>query len=165
MDVFCIEEFKSQFETLKKNNSYKDLEKTLVEELFLDSNTEKFKNGARINGSNEEPYLRKRFSGSSGYRCHYLLVVTKNKLYLMYIHPKTGALGFDNTSNDFNKHLYKELLKSIKNKNYYQLSSNDKKELVFKHVSIAEDVIEQIEGLASDIEKTETTIVSKSKGK
>lgn len=151
MEIFCLEGFKDEFEKLKKNNSYSDLESVVIDTFFNKKPQDFFKSGSKITGSMDSPYIKKRLGGSGGYRCHYLLLIKDEKLYLMYIHPKTGSKGIDNTNANFEKQLYKEIYESIKTGNYYKLSV-DKKSLIFTHNLLKEITL-------PDMEDIETIVV------
>lgn len=48
----------------------------------------------------------------------------------MFLHPKTGSLGYENITDDSKALLYKKVLESIKTNNLYQVSV-EKNKLVF----------------------------------
>ena len=52
-------------------------------------------------------------------------------IYLMFLHPKTGSLGYENITDDSKALLYKKVLECIKTNNLYQVSV-EKNKLVFK---------------------------------
>jgi len=58
-------------------------------------------------------------------------VIKDEKIYLMFLHPKTGSLGYENITDDSKALLYKKVLESIKRKNLYEVVV-DKNKLVFK---------------------------------
>jgi hypothetical protein len=62
MAIFCIEEFKAEYDKLIKNKSYSTLEKDLID-YFFDKPIEELLSGSRLNGSNENPYIKKRMQG------------------------------------------------------------------------------------------------------
>lgn len=49
----------------------------------------------------------------------------------MFLHPKTGSLGYENITDDSKALLYKKVLEGIKANNLYELTV-DKDILVFK---------------------------------
>jgi hypothetical protein len=136
MAIFCIEEFKAEYDKLNKNNSYSTLEKDLID-YFFDKPIEQLLSGSRLNGSNENPYIKKRLKGSGGYRFYFLVIVKDNNLYLLFVHPKTGSLGFDNVTDESKAYLYKTVLDAIKNKKYYRLEVVDEKISFIKHTIVS----------------------------
>jgi hypothetical protein len=132
MAIFCIEEFKTEYDKLIKSKSYSTLEKDLII-YFFDKPIEELLSGSRLNGSNENPYIKKRLKGSGGYRFYFLVIVKDNNLYLMFVHPKTGSFGYDNVKDESKAYLYKTVLDAIKNKNYYRLEVVDEKLTFLKH--------------------------------
>ncbi len=130
MTIFCIEDFKVQFEKLKKKNSYSSIEADIIE-YFFDKEIQLLTSGTRLNNSDDTPYIKKRLNGSGGFRIYFLLVIKDEKIYLMFLHPKTGSLGYENITDDSKALLYKKVLESINTKNLYEVVV-DKNKLVFK---------------------------------
>jgi 1-deoxy-D-xylulose 5-phosphate reductoisomerase len=130
MTIFCLEDFKVQFEKLKKNNSYSSIEKDIVE-YFFEKEIQHLTSGTRLNNSDDIPYIKKRLNGSGGFRVYFLLVVKDEKVYLMFIHPKTGSMGYENITDDSKALLYKRLLEFIKANSLYQVTIDNNK-LIFK---------------------------------
>jgi hypothetical protein len=130
MTIFCLEDFKVQFEKLKKKNSYSSIEADIIE-YFFDKEIHLLSSGTRLNNSDDTPYIKKRLNGSGGFRIYFLLVIKDEKIYLMFLHPKTGSLGYENITDDSKALLYKKVLESIKTKNLYEVVV-DKNKLVFK---------------------------------
>lgn len=130
MKIFCLEDFKVQFEKLKKKNSYSSIEGDIIE-YFFKKEIADLMSGTRLNNSDDTPYIKKRLNGSGGFRIYFLLVKKDENIYLMFLHPKTGSLGYDNISDDSKVLLYKKVLESIKTNNLYKVSV-DKNKLVFK---------------------------------
>jgi len=130
MTIFCLEEFKVQFEKLKKNNSYASIEEDIIG-YFFDKEIHQLSSGTRLNNSDATPYIKKRLNGSGGFRIYFLLVIKNENIYLMFLHPKTGSLGYDNITNESKASLYKNVLESIKTKNLYEVTVGNNK-LVFK---------------------------------
>lgn len=129
MLIFCLEDFKIQFDKLKKKNSYALIEKDIID-YFFDKEINHLISGTRLNNSEDTPYIKKRLNGSGGFRVYFLLVIKNEKLYLMFLHPKTGSLGFDNITDESKALLYKKVLESITTNNLYILSTDENK-LVF----------------------------------
>jgi hypothetical protein len=118
MEIYCTVEFKFEFDKLMRKNSYKNLETALVEYFFAkDLQIENLKLGRNLIKNNENPFIRNRILGSSGYRCYHYLLIKDNKVYLTYIHPKTGVRGVSNTEKSKNKLLLNNLIDDIKNNN------------------------------------------------
>ena len=126
MRIFCIQEFKDEFEKLKSKKAYQTLEKDLIS-YFFDKSVSELSSGIRLNNSAETPFIKKRLLGSGGYRFYYLLIIRNDDLYLMFVHPKTGPFGSENITDQSKAFLYKRVLFSIKNNDLYHLSLNDSK--------------------------------------
>jgi hypothetical protein len=129
MTVFCLEEFKVQFEKLKKNNSYSSVEEDIIE-YFFEKEISQLSPGTRLNNSDDTPYIKKRLNGRGGFRVYFLLVIRNEKIYLMFLHPKTGSLGYENITDDSKSLLYKKVLEKIKANDLYEVTVESKK-LVF----------------------------------
>lgn len=121
MTIFCLEDFKIQFEKLKKNNSYSSIEKDIIE-YFFDKEISQLASGTRLNNSDDIPYIKKRLNGSGGFRIYFLLVIKNERVYLMFLHPKTGSLGYENITDDSKALLYKKVLEGIQTNNLYELT-------------------------------------------
>jgi hypothetical protein len=134
MDIFCLEDFKVEFEKLKGKKSYSSIEDDIIK-YFFGKNAQELSSGVRLNNSSETPYIKKRINGSGGFRFYYLLIIKDEKLYLMFVHPKTGALGSENITDESKAFLYKKVLDSIKSNDLYQLTLNEEnKKIDFKKV-------------------------------
>lgn len=123
MDIYCLEEFKNEFDKLKSKKSYRNLEQELIA-YFFNKTAEELRSGTRLNNSDETPYIKKRLKGSGGYRFYFLLIIKNDKLYLMFVHPKSGSLGAENITDESKAVLYKKVLECIKTNNLYQLELN-----------------------------------------
>lgn len=121
MTIFCLEDFKIQFEKLKKNNSYSSIEKDIIE-YFFDKEISQLASGTRLNNSDDIPYIKKRLNGSGGFRIYFLLVIKNERVYLMFLHPKTGSLGYENITDDSKALLYKKVLEGIQTNNLNELT-------------------------------------------
>lgn len=131
MTIFCLEDFKVEFEKLMRKNSYQTLEQDLIT-YFFNKTTAELLSGTRLNNSEDSPYIKKRLNGSGGFRSYFLLIIKTDCLYLMFVHPKTGSLGYDNITDASKAALYKKTLTCIKSNNLYKVELNDKEErLVF----------------------------------
>lgn len=130
MTIFCLEDFKIQFEKLKKKNSYSSIEGDIIE-YFFDKEIQQLSSGTRLNNSDDTPYIKKRLNGSGGFRIYFLLLMKDEDIYLMFLHPKTGSLGYENITDASKALLYKKVLESIKTNNLYEVSV-ERNKLVFK---------------------------------
>ena len=54
MDICCLEEFKREFDSLCKNNSYKSLESAIIE-YFFNKDIEELKSASNLNMSSHTP--------------------------------------------------------------------------------------------------------------
>jgi hypothetical protein len=129
MTILCKEDFKLEFEKLKKKNSYSSIEAEIIN-YFFDKNIQELVSGTRLNNSDTTPYIKKRLKGSGGFRIYFLLIIKDENLYLMFLHPKTGSLGYDNITDDSKALLYKKVLESIKTKNLFILTI-EKEKIIF----------------------------------
>jgi hypothetical protein len=135
MQYFCIEEFKVEFEKLVRKKSYKNLEQDIIE-YFFDKDIKELCNGSRLNNSSETPYIKKRLNGSGGYRFYYYIILRQECLYFMFVHPKTGALGSENITDESKALIYKKVIDCIKSKDLYSVTKcSDNKKLIFNHLS------------------------------
>lgn len=130
MTILCLEDFKIQFEKLKKKNAYASIEADVID-YFFDKEMKDIVSGTRLNNSDDTPYIKKRLNGSGGFRIYFLLVIIKDNVYLMFIHPKTGSLGYDNINDASKALLYKKVLECIKTNNLFNVSVENEK-LVFE---------------------------------
>lgn len=80
--------------------------------------------GKRLNNSTDIPYIKKRLDGKGGYRVYFLVKIAEDKLYLMFMHPKTGPDGSDNITPESKAKIYKDVLTAIKENDLYELSIN-----------------------------------------
>lgn len=131
MKLFCIEEFKTQYEKCIKNKSYKDLPKELSD-YFREKTTEQLKSGTLLNRSSKYPYIKKRIAGSGGYRIYYLIVILGDKIILGFVHPKTGKFGVDNIDDieeDYKKTTYQKIVEALESEDQmlYKIELSDSK--------------------------------------
>lgn len=131
MTIFCLEEFKIEFEKLMRKNSYRTLEQDLID-YFFNKSVNDLCSGTRLNNSEQTPNIKKKLHGSGGFRCYFLLIIKNDCLYLMFVHPKTGPLGYDNITDESKAALYKKVLTCIESNDLYKIELNDEgKKLVF----------------------------------
>lgn len=124
MELYCIEDFKVEFEKLKSKKSYKTIEQEIIN-YFFGKTSQELCSGTRLNQSVEAPYIKKRLMGKGGYRLYFLLIIRKESLYLMFVHPKTGSHGSGNLTEESKAYLYKKVLDCIESENLYRLSLDD----------------------------------------
>lgn len=120
MTIYCLEEFKEEFDKLRTKKHYKTLEKDVIS-YFSNKTAAELSNGTRLNNSEHEPYIKKRLSGSGGFRFYFLLIIKNDKLYLMFVHPKTGPSGSPNITDESKTLLYKKVLAAIKINDIYEM--------------------------------------------
>lgn len=130
MTILCLEDFKAAYEKLKKKNSYSSIETDIIE-YFFNKNVQELISGTRLNNSDTTPYIKKRLKGRGGFRVYFLLIVKDENLYLMYLHPKTGTLGYENITDESKALLYKKVLECIKTNNLFMITVENNK-LTFK---------------------------------
>ena len=80
MNIYCLEDFKVEFEKLKKKNSYKLIESQTIE-YFFNKTVSELASGVCLNNSNDTPYIKKRLNGSGGFRFYFLLIIKQQNLY------------------------------------------------------------------------------------
>jgi hypothetical protein len=132
MNLFCIEDFKIEFEKLKSKKSYSTIEQEIFE-YFFEKSLEDISSGVRLNHSADAPYIKKRLGGRGGFRIYFLLLIKGNSVYLMFIHPKTGPMGSDNITDESKAYLYKKVLESIRSNDLYKLTlDKEGMKIVFK---------------------------------
>lgn len=79
------------------------------------------------------PHIKKRLKGSGGFRIYYYIYVTEDRLYLLFVHPKSGSMGSSNIDDDFKADIIKRLPSAIRDKQLYKLSKDKKgKRILFK---------------------------------
>jgi hypothetical protein len=126
MTILCLEDFKIQFEKLIKKNSYSAIEKDIID-YFFEKEIHQLINGTRLNNNEEIPYIKKRLNGSGGFRIYFFILIKDEKLYLMFLHPKTGSMGYENINDESKALLYKKVLEAIKSNDLYYLTANNSK--------------------------------------
>lgn len=124
MNIYCLDDFKAEFEKLTSKKSYNDLEQVIIN-YFFNSSVIDLCSGIRLNNSEETPYIKKRLKGRGGYRVYFLLMILQGNVYLMFVHPKTGSEGSENITDESKAFLYKKVLKCIKSNDLYHLTIND----------------------------------------
>lgn len=131
MHVYCLEDFKAEFEKLVTKKQYKSLQQEIID-YFFDKTAQQLSSGTRLNNSDDFPYIKKRLGGSGGFRCYFLLIIKDEKLYLLFVHPKTGPMGASNINDESKAYLYKKVLECIKSGDLYELKlDEDKSKITF----------------------------------
>jgi len=132
MNIYCLEDFKVEFEKLNSKKSYNSFEQEIIS-YFFGKTKEQLCSGTRLNNCDKTPYIKKRLRGSGGFRCYFLLILKNDNLYLMFAHPKTGSMGASNIEDKSKAYLYKKVLNCIKSDDLYLLELDDKgKSINFK---------------------------------
>jgi hypothetical protein len=132
MKYFCIEDFKIEIEKLRKIRATRDtIDKDIIECIF-DKTANELRAGTLLNNNNNKPYIKKRINGSGGLRLYYYLLVVEEKIFLMFIHPKTGSIGSDNITDEHKAAIFKKTVSCISTNDLYNVSCCDRKEnLIF----------------------------------
>lgn len=123
MEIYCIEDFKVEFEKLISKKSYNTINQDIID-YFFNKSLPELCSGTRLNNSDETPYIKKRLSGRGGFRVYFLLIMKEERLYLMFVHPKTGSLGAENINDESKTYLYKKVLNCIKSGDLYKFEIN-----------------------------------------
>lgn len=132
--VFCLKTFEEEFKRLMKKESYNDLEQVLIDFFFSDmSSVDKLRTGRKLNTFPGVDYIKHDLKGRGGFRCYYTLYISDNKVYLMYVHPKKGTQGSENTTKDARSEFFKELTIAKKNNDLLSMTVENES-LVFKEL-------------------------------
>lgn len=134
MKIYCLEDFKVEFDKLKSNKSYQTLEQSIID-YFFHKTVGELCSGIRLNNSKDTPYIKKRLRGSGGFRIYFLLIIKEENIYLMFVHPKTGSAGAENITDESKAYLYKKVLGCIQSNNLYNVSvNNEDTTLIFERL-------------------------------
>jgi hypothetical protein len=125
MEIFSLSLFKDEYDKLCRKNSYKNLPEELFN-YFDGKQIDEILSGTRLNHSQEEPYIKKRLSGSGGYRIYFLIIIRLQKVYWLFVHPKTGSLGSDDITDESKAKIYKDILEAIKTNQLYKVTLKDR---------------------------------------
>lgn len=128
MEVCCTEEFKEEFERLRRNGSYASIEEVLASS-YCDITFEQANTGDLLAAMPGMNYLKKRIEGSGGYRFYVLAVVKGERIYLGFVHSKTGRYGGDNVTSEKKKSILKELLAAMRSQQLYKVERSKKDKL------------------------------------
>lgn len=139
MIVFATPEFKTEYDKLHKNNSYKDFAQDIISSYFgKDFNA--CLSGTRLNGNSKNPFIKKRISGSGGGRLYLLAVVSKESIYFTFLSPKSGSHGSDNLTDEKITELLETVYVCIDTSQLFIVSaSQNNKDLVFTPFKKKED--------------------------
>jgi hypothetical protein len=138
MKIYCLDDFKKQFEKLLSKKSYNNIEIEVIR-YFFDKSVEELRSGTRLNQSDDAPYIKKRLSGRGGFRLYFLLLIKNDALYLMFVHPKTGPLGASNITDESKALLYKKVLNCIQTRDYFEVTTNpERNKINFSHIDTTE---------------------------
>jgi hypothetical protein len=96
MEIYCLREFKKEYEKLCKKDSYSDLTTEII-----------------------DCFYGKKFSD-------YVALIKKESIYFGYVHPKTGSMGSSNTTDDFRRQLVKDILEAIQDDNLLRVDFGKK---------------------------------------
>jgi hypothetical protein len=112
MIVYCTEHFKSEYKKLVKYNSYKNLEREIIDNFFNGSD-DQIRQGITLARDSYPKVIKKRLGGRSGYRVYFYIFVSDDKIYLGYIYPKTGPEGKDSLNRKFENMIVDEIEEAI----------------------------------------------------
>ena len=140
MIFYCTEQFKREYEKLIKKKSYRqNLPKVIIKEMFNSTIEQLNARGRKLNlGTREVDFLKIRLGGSSGYRCYYLMVLNGDKVYLGFIHPKSGTYGAPNITAAAEGDIFQDIQNAAINKDFYLVTPGEN-ELYFSHRSDEEE--------------------------
>ena len=125
MKLYCLIEFKTEYEKIKKNKKYPDIEEMFRDSFFNKSYAE-CANGDMLYGPTELPFLKKRVPDAGGYRFYFLACSETECIYFTHVHPKTGPLGYENIGPKYKSEIHKKALQAFKNNEIIALSYNEK---------------------------------------
>lgn len=132
MEIFCLEDFKVEYEKLISKKPYQTLEEEIIS-YFFNKTSQELLSGIRLNNSDTVPYIKKRLLGRGGYRCYFLIVLKEEHLYLMFVHPKRGPDGAENIKDKSKAYLLKKVHDCIKSEELYIVAlDTSKSKIVFK---------------------------------
>jgi hypothetical protein len=125
-----------------RKRSYNSLEKDLIDYFFTNNITsEDLKSGTNLTNSTTRPFIKKRIGGSGGFRCYYYLFIIDKKLYITYVHPKAGPLGFGNTTKEKRKTLISNLINDMISEDLLEVTKSKESSLIFSPVKKLQKVV------------------------
>lgn len=125
MEIFCTNRFFEEFSKLIGSNSYSDLESEIISYFLTPISINDVLSGSRLNGQAENPYIKKRLGGKGGFRIYFYIVIKDQNVYLNFVHPKTGKLGFEALDDDAISKFYKDVLEAIKSETLFSVKKNE----------------------------------------
>lgn len=131
MRIFCTNYFKESFERLKGKKPYRDLEAEIIQ-YFFGKSVPQLTNGTRLNQIKNKPFIKKRLQGSGGYRVYYLLLIDSEKLYLLFVHPKTGPDGSQNITDESKALIYRHAFEANDGQNHWEMTVKNETQILFK---------------------------------
>ncbi len=72
MKLFCIDEFKIEFDKLKSKKAYNTIESDIID-YFFGKSIEDLNNGDLLNASKINPFWKKRLRGRGGFRVYFMV--------------------------------------------------------------------------------------------
>jgi hypothetical protein len=63
MNLFCLKNFKTEFDKLKSKKPFRNIEKDIID-YFFGKEIDQLLSGTRLNGNSDSPYIKKRLNGS-----------------------------------------------------------------------------------------------------
>lgn len=131
MKLYCLPEFKIEYQKIKKNKKYPDIEE-VFRDSFFDKSFEDCAHGDMLYGPVELPFLKKRVPDAGGYRFYFLACPETKCIYFTHVHPKTGPLGYENVGPKYKKEIHNNALQAFKDGSILTVSTNKKtKEIEF----------------------------------
>jgi hypothetical protein len=118
MKFFCTVLFKETIESLSGKKPYRNIIAE-VSDYFHNKSIQEICSGTRLNNSDTAPYIKKRLNGSGGYRLYFLILIQKENVCLIFIHPKTGPDGSENITDSVKAQSTKMYWKQLKAKNCF----------------------------------------------
>ena len=136
MLIYCLEDFKVEFDKLQGKKHYRTLQQDIID-YFFNKSIKDLNSGTRLNNSDKTPYIKKRLRGSGGYRFYFLLLIKEEIVYLMFFHPKAGPAGAENITDESKSLWYKKVLSCIQTNDLYEQSLNEAQDsIVFEKLDI-----------------------------
>ena len=111
-----------------RKRKYRCIETHIIDFFFTDCSIDKLKTGTRLNGHSPNPFIKKRLGGSGGFRMYYYLLIKDSRVYLSFVHPKTGKMGADNIDPKSIAHLISETALAIESQELFKVQLCEKRE-------------------------------------
>ena len=123
MEIKCTPVFFQNLRKIERKPSHKKIE-SLISDHFFNKEFSDLLSGMRIHDIPRKPFIKKRLGGKGGYRIYYVADENEEIIYLLYLHPKTGAFSQSNITAEQKVNCLKELVYSKKKKELLSLSLN-----------------------------------------